>query len=102
MTERNLKPFGSNFCTQYQTEARFFLDAAHPSGQRHLVVHYEGGGYGDRPEFAAGVPSGWSDQDVQELIDVPTVGSHYPAWEVPARAYGSPMLFRWWKGEKPE
>ena len=23
------------------------------------------------------------------------------AWEVPARAYGSPTLFRWWAGEQP-
>jgi hypothetical protein len=22
----------------------------------------------------------------------------YPAWEVPARANGSPMLYEWWKG----
>jgi hypothetical protein len=22
----------------------------------------------------------------------------YPAWEVPARTYGSPMLYEWWKG----
>ncbi len=24
----------------------------------------------------------------------------YPAWEVAARAYGSPELFPWWAGEK--
>ena len=24
----------------------------------------------------------------------------YPKWEVPARVYGSWMLFRWWNGEQ--
>jgi hypothetical protein len=102
MTERHLRPFGSKFCTQYQTEARFFLDAAHPSGQRRLVVRYEEGGYDDRPEFATAVPSDWSDRDVWELIDWPSTGLHYPSWEVPARAFGSPELFRWWRGEIPD
>jgi hypothetical protein len=26
----------------------------------------------------------------------------YPAWEVPARTYGSEILFRWWAGERPK
>src|SRR6516165_420362 len=39
-----LKPIGSAHCPQYNTEARFYIDAAHKSGHRHLVVHYEKGG----------------------------------------------------------
>ena len=39
-----LKPIGSAHCPQYKTEAKFYIDAAHKSGHRHLVVHYEKGG----------------------------------------------------------
>jgi hypothetical protein len=64
-----------------------------------LFVHYEEGGFEDRVDFWTEVPSDWSDGDLQELIDWPTIGSHYPSWEVPARAFGQSELFRWWKGE---
>jgi hypothetical protein len=46
-----LKPIGSAPCPQYNTEAKFYIDAAHKSGHRHLVVHYEKGGYQGAPEF---------------------------------------------------
>jgi hypothetical protein len=97
-----LKPIGTAHCAQYETEAKFYIDAAHDYGQRHLVVHYEKGGYKGAPEFAAGIPDGWSEQDVIDMILLPTTHplAPYPAWEVPARAYGSPTLFRWWAGEK--
>jgi hypothetical protein len=91
-------------CKQYQSEARIYVEDAHPSGQRRLVVQYETGGHEGNPEFGAAIPNDWGEQDLQDLIlwprkhpDVP-----YPAWEVPARVHGSPELFRWWmKGEKP-
>jgi hypothetical protein len=103
MASGNLKPFGSKFCPQYQTDAKFFLVASDsPGGGRHLFVHYEEGGFEDRAHFWTEVPSDWSDRDLQELIDWPTIGSHYPSWEVPARAFGRSELFRWWKGEIPE
>jgi hypothetical protein len=100
---RNLKPIGSAHCTQYNTEAKFYIEA-HKSGHRQLVVHYEkGGGYNGALEFAAGIPDDWSEQDVIDLIFLPE--KHpivpYPVWEVPARAYASATLFRWWAGEKP-
>jgi hypothetical protein len=46
----------SSFCKQYQSEANFYIDEAHSSGYRHLVVVYDKGGYGGRKEFAAGIP----------------------------------------------
>ena len=57
-----LRPLGSAHCTQYDTEARFYIDAG--ERQRHLVVHYENGGYRGAPEFAAGIPDSWTEQDV--------------------------------------
>jgi hypothetical protein len=95
-----MRLIGSLFCKQYQTEAKLYIDDAHASGQRHLVVRYEKGG---RPEFAAAIPDDWSDKDVEELILWPMKdpAAPYPAWEVPARAYGSATLFRWWADEKP-
>jgi len=38
-----LKPIGSVHCAQYNTEAKFHIDAAHKLGKRHLVVHYDKG-----------------------------------------------------------
>jgi hypothetical protein len=98
----NLKPIGSAPCTQYKTEAKFYI--AHESEKRHLVVHYEKGGFDGAPEFAAGIPDDWSEQDVIDLILLPEEHPMvpYPAWEVPARAYASATLFRWWAGEKPD
>jgi hypothetical protein len=107
---RKLKPIGSAFCKQYNSEARFYIDEAHQSGQRHLIVQY-GEGYSGRddlptvdgrPQFAAAIPDEWSEQDLQDLILWPmkSPNAPYPAWEVAARAHGSPTLFRWWAGEE--
>ena len=98
-----LKPIGSAHCPQYNTEAKFYIDGAHKPGHRHLVVHYEKGGHDSAPEFVAAIPDDWSEQNVIDLILQPTkdADAQYPAWEVPARVYGSPTLFRWWAGEKP-
>jgi hypothetical protein len=38
-----LKFIGSSFCTQYQSQAQFYIDETHASGLRHLVVVYENG-----------------------------------------------------------
>ena len=48
----------------------------------------------------SGIPDGWAVENVQDLIFWPmkNPNSPYPAWEVPARAYGSPTLYAWWKG----
>jgi hypothetical protein len=98
-----LRLIASTFCKQYQSEAKFYVDDAHESGQRCLVVRYEKGGHDGRPEFAAAIPDTWSEQDVMDLLLWPMKDSKapYPAWEVSARAYGSETLFRWWAGEKP-
>ena len=95
-----LKFICSSFCTQYQSEAKFYIDEAHASGLRHLVVVYEKGGYAGHPNFAAGIPDLRSEQEVLDLILWPMRDpkAPYPAWEVPARGYGSPMLYTWWKG----
>src|SRR5258705_8803272 len=63
-----LKFIYSSFCTQYQSEAKFYIDEAHASGLRHLVVAYEKGGYAGHPNFAAGIPDKWSEQDLLDLI----------------------------------
>jgi len=99
-----LKPIGSAHCPQYNTEAKFYIDAAHKPGKRHLVVHYEKGGHNGAPEFVAGIPDDWSEENVIDLILRPLedANAQFPAWEVPARAYNCGTLFRWWAGEKPE
>jgi hypothetical protein len=96
-----LKFICSLFCTQYQSDAKFYIDGAHASGLRHLVVVYEKGGYAGDPNFAAGIPDEWDERAVLELIFWPMADPNapYPAWEVPARANGSPMLYAWWKGD---
>jgi hypothetical protein len=102
MVERKLRSIGSMYCTQYKTNAELFIED-HPSGRRLLFVRYENGGYERKKEFAAGIPDEWTEQEVQDFIMRPMKDrdSSYPAWEVPARAYGRPELFRWWEGEKP-
>jgi hypothetical protein len=104
MTEaRKLKPIGSVHCQHYKSEARFYIEEAHPSGQRHLIVRYGEGYTGrDNPpivdghrEFVAGIPDDWNEQDIQDLIAWPIKDPDYPAWEVPAKVYGSSELF-WW------
>jgi hypothetical protein len=82
----------SSFCKQYQSEAKFYVDEAHSSGVRHLVVVYEKGGYDGAKEFAVGIPKDWTDRDVIDLILWDQPYAQYPVWEVSARAYGSPML----------
>ena len=42
-----LKFIGKSFCSQYQSQAKFYIDEAHASGKRHLVVVYENG----EPDF---------------------------------------------------
>jgi hypothetical protein len=91
-----LKFICSSFCSQYQSDAKFYIDEAHASGLRHLVVVYENG----RPDFLAAIPDEWTEQAVQDLIFWPMKdpSAPYPAWEMPARAFGSSMLYEWWKG----
>lgn len=108
----NMKLIGSVFCKQYESEAQFYLDDARPSGRR-LIVRY-GEGYSGRDDlptvdgqrqFAIGVPDSWTKEDIQELLLWPRKtlpGRAWPAWEIPARDYGSATLFRFWAGEKPE
>ena len=83
---RSNKPFYSCFCKEYQSEAQFFV-RTHPMGARSLVVIYEAGGFG----FAAGIPQHWTDERLLELILWPMkdIDACYPAWEMPARAFGS-------------
>src|SRR5258707_9084261 len=96
----NIKFICSMLCKQYDTEAKFYIDEAHSSGMRHLVVVYENG----RADFLTGIPDEWTDDAVQELIFWPMKdpAAPYPAWEVPARAFGSETLFAWWIGGAPE
>ena len=98
------RPFGSTYCKQYKTNAEFFIADCHTSGERHLIVRYQDGGFrGDKGDFLAAIPKDWTDADVQVLVLWPMAdpNSPYPAWEVPARMYGSDYLFRWWRSERP-
>ena len=54
-------------------------------------------------EFAAEIPHDMSEQEILNvwLLWPMKPGAPYPKWEVPARVEGSPMLYRWWAGEKP-
>jgi hypothetical protein len=103
MTEtRKLSLFCTMHCTQYDSEAKFFILDKHPSGLRHLIVQYAKGGYQGLPEFATAIPHDWSLDEISNFLLMNTHEGEYPAWEIPARAYDSSMLFRWWKGEKPD
>jgi len=95
-----LKFIGSMFCEQYQSDAKFYVDEAHTSGLRHLIVVYDRGGYAGVPYFAAVIPTDWDAQAVQNLIlwPIKDPNAPYPSWEVPARVFGSPTLSEWWKG----
>src|SRR5437762_9272093 len=53
-----LNPIGSAHCPQYNTEAKFYIDAAHKLGKRHLVVHYEKGGRCRRFAAQGAAPGG--------------------------------------------
>jgi hypothetical protein len=112
MSDATLKPIGAAFCEQYQCEAVFYIDQA-PSGQRHLIVRYDDGYSGrddlpivnGQPQFAAGVPDSWTNEDVLGLLLWPRETlprGPWPAWEIPARLYGSYSLFRWWAGDKAQ
>jgi hypothetical protein len=84
----------SSFCTQYRSDAKFYIDEAQLSGIRNLVVIYEKGGYGGGKEFVASIPQAWTDRDLLDLILWPMkdLKARHPAWEVSARVNGSPML----------
>src|SRR5438874_7557675 len=85
-----LKPIGSAHCPQYNTEAKFYIDAAHKLGKRHLVVHYDKGGHNGAPEFVAGIPDDWSEENVIDLILRPLedANAQYPAWEWSRHRHG--------------
>jgi hypothetical protein len=53
-------------------------------------------------EFSAVIPNDWSPSDMDQLLLWPMKpGAPYPKWEVAARVHGSPKLFRFWRGERP-
>jgi hypothetical protein len=97
-----LKFIGSTYCIYYRSKAEFYIDDTDASGFRRLVVIYDLGGYGGRPDFEAGIPSDWSEKKLQnDLILHTTRGGLYPGWEMPARIFKSDMLFEWWKVDTP-
>jgi len=55
----------SSFCRQYGRQ--FYVDEAHSSGVRQLVVIYASGGYGGNPEFVTGIPNSWTEDDIINL-----------------------------------
>jgi hypothetical protein len=102
MSKYNLKRIDLHV-PQYKTDATITVEEGHSSGEPHLIVKYKDGGYEGKKEFAAAIPDDWTVQDLAELIFLPVkprAERNWPAWEVSARDYGSPSLFRFWKGEK--
>ena len=88
-----LRILGETYCTQYKTNAKFFADEAHASGQPHLVVVYENGGLNGAPEFIAAIPHNWTyDRLHGFLLKAVKPDAPYPAWEVPARVFWSEEL----------
>ena len=98
MNDRELRQIATVHCVPYKCEAAVYVQDKHPSGHRHLVVQYGD----DRPEFAAGIPDDMTEQEILDewLLWPMKADAPYPKWEIPARVYGSPMLIRWWAGEK--
>ena len=92
------------YVPQYDTDATITIDENHASGQPHLVVKYNKGGYEEQKDVAVAIPADWTDQDLAELIFLPVIQRphrNWPAWEIPAADHSSACLFRFWKGEKP-
>jgi hypothetical protein len=103
MAKYNLKRIDL-YVPQYRTNAIITIDENYSSGQPHLVVRYEKGGYKGQKDVAAAIPPDWTDQDLAELIFLPLkprADRNWPAWEIPAADHASSHLFRFWKGEKP-
>jgi hypothetical protein len=99
---RELRLIATRYCPEYRTEAKLFVHHMPRSRLRRLVVHYAKGGLEGRPEFTATVPANWSDQDILDLLERPMPPrGKYPAWEIPARLFFSPRLFKWWAGQRP-
>jgi hypothetical protein len=99
---RKLRPMAEAYCKEHRSKAQFFIQDDHPSGQHHLVVQYEQGGYDGDKEFVTAVPQAWTEAEIHDVLLWPMRDARapYPPWEVPTRVYGSDELFRWWKGEK--
>ena len=86
---RKLRQLGETFCSQYQTQAHFFVeDARKPYGIRHLVVQYANG----RRECRVGLPQ-WTDEELlQLLLSAAWEGLSHPVWEHTNRYFANPML----------
>jgi hypothetical protein len=87
--DRKLRPLGTAYCRQYETQARFFVEPAEPNNIRHLVVQYENG----REEFRAGIPGQLTGTELLDLLLSPGwEGMSYPIWEHSTRYFANPML----------
>ena len=93
------------YCPEYKTDATIHINEEHQSGLPHLEADYKKGGYKGQFHFASGIPEDWTDRDLFELFSLPPRqgdgARDWPAWEIPARDYGRPVLYRFWKGEQP-
>jgi hypothetical protein len=110
LEEKTLEFIGSGFCTQYQCEASFYIEAPGSgkprpgtgSGVRHLIVLYGEGYTGQnlpintngKREFAVGIPDDWSKATLLDFLLHPAKSPNapFPAWEAPTRLYGCTHL----------
>jgi hypothetical protein len=89
--KRTRKLIDERWCPQYMTQAKLYIETGR--GRRTLVIDYEEGSFRDLLVFKTGIPDDWTIDDVMRVIESP--GSKiYPAWEIPARIYGSPILMK--------
>jgi hypothetical protein len=105
-------------CRPYSCEADVYIEEGE---ERHLIVQYGPGDVGKHylgtasslrgpacaslercPTFGAIIPDDMGEEEIVNrwLLWPMNPKAPYPKWEVPARAYGSDTLFRWWRGEK--
>jgi hypothetical protein len=104
-------------CRPYSCEADVYIEDL--GEERQLVVQY-GPGYSGQyvhkapslggpacagdcaSAFGALIPDDMCETEIINdwLLWPMNPKAPYPKWEVPARAYGSDTLFRWWRGEK--
>jgi len=79
---------------QYGTTADFFIaDESDGRTGLHLVAKYRDKPAGGNEEFEAGIPSSWTEEEVEALINA-NVFFRYPLWEIAARGFGDPSLDR--------
>ena len=81
------------YCPEYETTATIRINDAHSSGTDHLEVDYRSP---EHSHFTIAIPDDWTDQDLLELIFLPSRDpgkQNWPTWEIPAYDFVSFRLY---------